>query len=198
MKKGSDTKVNNIEPQLLKKAAKCDIKAFEKIILQYEKLIYNLAYRKMSNAEDAKDIAQESIIKIYKNISKCDESFNLRSWICTITINTCIDELRKRKNKTSESIDEMLTTDDGTIEKQLPSPDMTPEEAMLNSEMRDEIQIAINQLSENHKTLIILRDIQGFSYQEIADITGDTLGTVKSRIARARGNLKKFFTQPFL
>ena len=183
--------MNDLEHKLLKKAAKGDILAFEKIITQYEKLIYNLAYRKMSNEEDAKDMAQEAIIKIYKNITKCEDFTNFKSWVCTITINTCIDELRKRKNKLTESIDEMLTTENGEFEKQLKSSDLTPEESLIHSEMNDEIQSAIQKLSENHKNLIILRDIHGFTYQEIANITGDNLGTIKSRMARARENLKK-------
>lgn len=181
----------DMESILLKKAAKGDIDAFEKLISKYEGLIYNVAYRKMSNQEDANDMAQETLIKIYKNIDKCADMKNFKSWICAITVNTCIDELRRRKNKQVESIDSLYETDEGELEKQLKSSELTPEQQFISNEVSQGIQEAINTLSEKHKTLIILRDMQGFSYQEIADVTGDNLGTVKSGIARARNSLKK-------
>lgn len=182
--------MNEIETILLKKAIKGDVDAFEKLISFYEKLIYNIAYRKLMNREDAQDAAQETIVKIYKNINKCNSTISFKSWICAITVNTCIDELRKRKNN-MEYLDEKVSAEDSEMVKQVKSDEVTPEEAMIKKELGAALSAAICELPEDHKNLIVLRDIQGLSYQELADACGISLGTVKSRLSRARENLKK-------
>ena len=175
---------------LFKKASKGNIDAFGKLIFEYEKIIYNVAYRLMGNTEDAKDMSQEVLIKIYKNLDKCKEIKYLKSWIYTVTTNTCIDEIRKRKNKYTESLDSENNTEDGEILRQIKSDILTPEEQVLKKEKNNQLQNAINQLPTNYKTIIVLRDINNLSYDEIAKITNLNLGTVKSRLPRARKALK--------
>ena len=166
---------------------------FEKFILQYEKLIYNLAYRMMGNKQDAEDIFQESILKIYKNMNKCKEKENISSWICTVVHNTCIDELRRKKRRYTESIDSKLDFDDGSMmNKQLADNTKTPEEQLVNSELAEDIQKALNRLPADQKSLIVLRDIQGMSYEEISKNLKIPIGTVKSRINRGRERLKEY------
>lgn len=175
---------------LLSAAAKGDMDAFSALIQKYERLLYNIAYRIMGNPEDASDMTQEALIKIYKNLAKCNDEKGFKNWAAAITSNTCIDEIRKRKNKTTRSLDEMVSVPDGAVEQQFESSEPTPEEAILSSEKTQLIQSEINKLSSDHRAVIVLRDIEGFSYQEVADMTNVSLGTVKSRLARAREHLK--------
>jgi len=174
---------------LLSRAVSGDMDAFEELIRGYERLIYSIAYRMLGSAEDARDAAQETMIKIYRNLARCTSIDAFQSWVYTITNNTCIDELRKRKNKTTDSLDELVKTDDGAMAKQLKSNDPTPEDILLRREQQKMLQQAINKLSPEHRALIVLRDINGLSYDELSATTGASLGTVKSRLSRARNQL---------
>ncbi|MDR2903798.1 MAG: RNA polymerase sigma factor [Clostridiales bacterium] len=185
----------DFQEALLKKAKQGYIPAFEKLILQYEKLIYNIAYRMFGNQEDARDLSQETLIKIYKNIGKCVDIRHFKSWLYTVTGNTCIDELRRRKGKTTDSIDEDLEFSEGNVKKQMRSGDKTPEESYLNNELGETLQKAIGRLSPDKRRLVILRDIRGLSYAELSEITDTSMGTVKSKLARARGELKDILTK---
>lgn len=154
---------------------------FEQFILQYEKLIYNTAYRIFCNAEDAKDAAQEVCIKVYKNFDKYKNAKAVKSWLCTITYNTCIDEIRRRKGRETVDIEQVSEPAGNSL---------TPEDTLVFKENLGEIEKAFEKLSEEHRSLIVLRDINDLSYNEIAEISMLSLGTVKSRINRARKNLK--------
>ncbi|MDR1538704.1 MAG: RNA polymerase sigma factor [Clostridiales bacterium] len=167
----------------LARAKKGDVKAFEEIILLYEKLIYSVSYKYMGNAEDAKDVAQESILKIYKNISICKSMDKFKSWAARITSNTAIDFLRKRKVKL-EPIDDLP----------LASPDLPEETAERNETLRA-VAKALKMLPEEVRTLIILRDLQGFSYEELAQTLELPLGTVKSKLSRARILMRKTLSE---
>lgn len=177
------------ENDLIAHAKQGDINAFEQLILRNEKNVYNIAYRMMHDVEDAKDIAQEVFLKAYKNLNYFDGRSVFSTWIYRITVNTCIDELRKRKEKYTVSID-----DEGQQTK-LPqaSPEEMPEERLVQKEAGREILVAMEQLSEEHRTILTLRDLRGFSYEEISDIIEVSMGTVKSRLARARKQLKQEF-----
>ena len=165
---------------LLAKARKGDKEAFGQVIFPYERLIYNIAYKYMGNTEDAKDIAQESLIKIYLNIKSCRSMVTFKAWSAKITVNTALDALRKRVNKATEALDEYQASEsDG------------PEHTVIQKEGYNAIKDAINALSEEHRTLIILRDLEGFSYEELAQTAGITMGTVKSRLSRARYALRE-------
>lgn len=176
--------------EIVEKVLKGDIDAFSEIIDKYEKMIYNLAYRIFNNASDAEDITQEVFIKVYKNIYKCEGKQNIKTWIYTIAYNTCIDEVRKRKGKNNISLDIELEGEENNFSLDIPSNEPTPENALIEKEGLLEIEQAINSLNEINKSLIFLRDIKGFSYNEISEITGLNIGTVKSRINRARNILK--------
>lgn len=181
---------NELENALIKKAKAGNMTAFERLIISYEQSVYNIAYRMFNNEEDAKDMSQEVFIKVYKNIAKFDENSKFYTWLHRITVNTCIDEIRRRKGKETNSIDDIVEMDEGNLKKQYQSDSKTPEDKLISKENIENIKAAISSLSENHKMLIILRDIQGLSYLEISEITGISLGTVKSRLARARVHLK--------
>ena len=177
-------RINN----LIKLSQNNDIFAFEELILQYEKRVYNIALRMFKNVEDAKDISQDVFLKLYNNIKKFDYKSSFSTWLYRITVNTCIDEIRKRKGKEEFSIDD--TNENNNIKKEFSDNFLTPEENYMLKETRNEILDSINNLSEEHKIIIILRDLQGFSYNEISGILNISVGTVKSRISRARLQLK--------
>ncbi|WP_458407443.1 RNA polymerase sigma factor [Anaerotignum sp.] len=178
------------ERELIRKAKQGDMLAFEELILKHEKIVYNVALRMMNHSEDAKDISQEVFLKAYRSLANFDERSTFSTWLYRITHNTCIDEMRKRKGKQSYSLEEELESEDGSMQRQIADEGDTPEESLLREEQKSEILRALDTLSEEHKAAIILRDVKGLSYEEIAEILELSLGTVKSRISRARNQLK--------
>ncbi len=179
------------EEALVKRAKQGELRAFEELILQHEKIVYNLALRMMKQSEDAKDISQEVFLKAYRNIRNFDERSRFSTWLYRITTNTCIDELRKRQKKPSLSIEEEMDGEEGGILRQIAAAGDTPEESLLRTEQKSEILQALNKLSPEHRTIVVFRDVQGLSYEEIAEILEIGLGTVKSRISRGRAQLKQ-------
>lgn len=178
------------ERELIRKAKQGDMAAFEELLLRHEKIVYNLAFRMMNHSEDAKDISQEVFLKAYRSLANFDERSAFSTWLYRITHNTCIDEMRKRKGKQNYSLEAELENEEGSMQRQIADEGDTPEESMLRSEQKSEILQALDTLSEEHKAAIILRDVKGLSYDEIAEILEVSLGTVKSRISRARNQLK--------
>ena len=144
----------------------------------------------MNHSEDAKDISQEVFLKAYKNMKNFDERSMFSTWLYRITTNTCIDEMRKRKGKQSYSLEEELENEEGSMQRQIADEGETPEESLLREERKSELLQALDTLSEEHKAAVILRDIRGLSYEEVAEIVDLPMGTVKSRISRARNQLK--------
>lgn len=180
---------NKDEKRLVNKAKNGNIAAFEELITVHEVKIYNIAYRMFHNEEDAKDLSQEIFIKVFENIGKFKGNSSFSTWLYRIATNTCIDELRRRKGKETYSIDAEVETDEGNMKREYSDLKPNPEEMAINKEVSIQIQNAMDHLSEEHKTAIILRDLQGLEYNEISEILECSLGTVKSRISRARRQL---------
>lgn len=178
------------ERDLIRKAKRGDMHAFEELILKHEKIVYNLALRMMNHSEDAKDISQEVFLKAYRSLCNFDERSAFSTWLYRITHNTCIDEMRKRKGKQNYSLEEELENEAGSMQRQIADEGDTPEESLLREEQKSEILQALDNLSAEHKAAIVLRDVKGLSYEEIAEILEVSLGTVKSRISRGRNQLK--------
>lgn len=183
--------MENMDAYLAGKAAAGDVDAFETLILKYEKTIYNIALRMMTSPEDAKDVSQNVLIKIYNNIARFKGDSLFSTWIYRITVNACLDEIRKNKRRTEISMDD----DEVGVGRIIQDSASGPEESFIEKENYNTIIEAINELPEEYKTVITLRDIQGFAYNDIADITECSLGTVKSRISRARGKLKELLLE---
>jgi len=158
--------------------------AFEQILLRYEKLIHHIARRYLQNSEDALDASQDAIIRIYKGLANVviNEDGSLKAWICTVTANTCLDIVRKKRIVTDELTDDIIS-----VSPTLPSA----EESAIANERAREILEGISKLPDDHRMVLILRDMQGLSYDELAESLNLTLGTVKSRLSRARTALKK-------
>lgn len=175
--------------EAVKRAKNGDINAFEIIVKTYEKKIYNLALRYNNNREDAFDISQEVFIKVFRSIGSFKEESSFSTWLYRVAVNVCIDYQRKNK-KHSNSLSLTIRDDDGD-EQQLEIEDISysPETVYDRTELRESIGKALNMLSEEHKQVLILREINGLSYEEIAEVLSLEEGTVKSRIYRGREKL---------
>lgn len=182
--------VKKEQPEWLNAAKQNDKKAWEKLVTENENLIYHIAYRMMQNEEEAKDISQEIFIKIYRNLQKFDEKSAFSTWIYRIAVNTCIDALRKKKGKEAVSWEEQTQNQKETI---VDITVETPEEAYLQKEKQMQIMDMIQNLSPEYKAVLLMRDMENMTYGEIAECLSVSLGTVKSRIARAREQFKKEF-----
>ena len=179
------------EAELIQQSQAGSLDAFEQLLLLYEKRIYAIAYKYMGNHEDASDMAQEALIKAYQSIRHFRGDAAFGTWLGKITANRCLDELRKRKNIQLTSLEETLELEEGSVKKELESPLVTPEDHAVQQETTAYMQGLIDSLKPEYRIVIILRELEGYSYEEIADLLQCSLGTVKSRISRARIYLKE-------
>lgn len=177
------------EVRLIKKCAKGDIDAFEELIGKYEKKAYNIAFKILKDPDDAMDISQEAFIKVFKSIKKFKFQSSFSTWLYRIVTNTCMDFLRKNKVMVY-SLDNPIQSDNGEIHREIEDKRNTTEDLFEKKMTKELVHKSIDKLDDIHKIVIILRDIEGFSYQEISEILDCTMGTVKSRINRARSTLK--------
>lgn len=182
--------MSDLEKLLVKKSQSGDVESFELLIGSYDKRAYNIAYRVMGNEEDAKDMAQEALIKVFRSLKDFKGQSSFSTWLYRIVTNVCLDELRRKKNEKYVSMDSTIQTDSGELNMELCSDKETPEIVYERVEQRELIKNAIRELNEEYRSAIVLRDIQGFSYDEISSILDCSLGTVKSRINRARTMLR--------
>lgn len=180
----------NFEDEVvIRSAQEGDIEAFEEIVEQYQSMIYNLSYRMLGNPDDALDASQEVFIKIYKSIDKFKFDSKFSTWVYRITNNYCLDIIRKNKN-TAVSIEKDIETDDGHIHREMPDEGISVENSVVRSEKIELVRKAILKLPDEYRTVIVLRDLEGESYTDIASILSLPEGTVKSRINRGRRELK--------
>ncbi len=176
---------------LVERAKRGDVAAFEQLISQYEKKVYNLAYRLTGSHEDASDVAQEAFIRVYNSLPEFRGDSSFATWLYRIVNNVGMDELRKRKRQRVTSLDDTVTVDDGEISRQLADGADGPEQALERVETQRAVQESINSLDEEYRMVVVMCDLQGYSYNEIAETLGINLGTVKSRLHRARQALKE-------
>lgn len=173
------------EQKLIEKASGGDASAFNRLMANHEKRMYAVALRMFANREDAQDCLQEAMLRVYRSIGGFKGQSSFSTWLYRITMNTCLDELRRKKNKQSASLDSLLE------QGWLPADESaTPEKHALRSELKRELQSAIHDLPEDMRSAVVLRDVQGFAYDEIAQMLDVNVGTVKSRISRAREKLR--------
>lgn len=174
---------------LIKKSVDGNVDAFEELIKDYEKRAYNIAYRLLKNPEDAMDVVQEAFIKVYKSIKEFKFKSSFSTWVYRIVVNTSIDFMRSKK--VVYSLDETIKCEKGDIKREIADYENTPEIELERKLAKELVQKSIDKLDDIHRTVIILRDIQGFSYDEISEILCCSFGTVKSRISRGRIALKE-------
>ena len=181
------------EKVLLARAKKGEIAAFESLMTAYENRVYTLALRSMGSEQDAADITQEVFLRTWKNLDSFRGDSSFSTWLYRVTSNLCIDFARKRATEggmasidDAESLAASIADTSRTIQ---------PEQAIENQELREELQYALAQLSEEHRKVVLLRDVAGLAYIEIARTLGIEEGTVKSRLARARSALRKILLE---
>ena len=181
------------ETTAIYKAQQGDLAAFNQLVMAYQGTAYNVAYRVMGNSETAADACQDAFLKAYKSIKQY-EGGSFKSWLFRIVTNTCYDHLRYKKRRPATSLDDMTDNPD-EHNTHLVSDIEAPEDRVLRGELNDLIQLGINQLPEDQRLVLVLSDVQGMAYQEIAEIIDQPLGTVKSRLSRGRRRLRDFLLE---
>lgn len=168
-----------------------DVNAFETLVLSYEKNVYNLALRMVMNPEDASDMAQEAFIRAYNSLASFRGESKFSVWLYRIVSNVCLDFLRSRSRHPTVSLS--VENDEGEeTELDIPDESQSPEALLERRLTRDSVRRGLDALSEEYRQILLLREIQGLSYDEIAETLSMELGTVKSRIFRARKKLCDF------
>ncbi|MCL1809397.1 MAG: sigma-70 family RNA polymerase sigma factor [Clostridiales bacterium] len=182
------------ERELIKKAKGGDEGSFEALISTCKGRAYNVALRYMASEEDALDALQESFIKIFRHLDKFNEQSKFETWVYKIVVNSCNDMLRRsKKNQQSDSVFKYDDGEEAAIEVADRSPG--PAEILERKEEGAYILSCLDRVGIEHKEILILRDIQGFSYDEISEMLDCPVGTVKSKISRARLKLKELYLQ---
>jgi RNA polymerase sigma-70 factor (ECF subfamily) len=176
--------------------------AFEELVKRHQRTVYALLYQLAPDWTDTSDLAQEVFIRVWRNINNLRNPGSFRSWLTQIVTNLFYDELRKRPRRLpTVSMDEPIGEDsDDTAEtatRDIPDSHPQPDEKALSTEMTDVIRNAMLRLPEQFRTAIVLREVEGLSYEEIGLLTKTEMGTVKSRIARARTKLQELL-KPYL
>lgn len=175
--------------KLVHQAQKGDTLAFEQLVTLYQDRIYGLTYHLTGNHADAQDLAQDAFVKAYYALKGFRNEADFGTWLHRITVNVWINV--KRKQRPVVSLDEPVNTGDGEVQRELAATDESPHEAAERREFQELVRATLMELSEEHRTVLVLREMQGYSYEEIAEILNCSLGTVKSRINRARLTLKE-------
>jgi RNA polymerase sigma-70 factor, ECF subfamily len=171
--------------EALVKAARCgDMGAFEELVARHRDKIYARAVSMMRNEEDALDLSQEAWVKGWQRLKQFQFESSFSTWMTRIVINLCLDQLRRQKRVRAESIE--LLDEDGGAERQLPFVIVNPTERLERNELRVRIDGALAQLSEAHRTVLVLHEFERMEYKEIARAIGCSIGTVMSRLFYAR------------
>ena len=180
------------ESELVQRARQGDEGAFAALVEQNQSRIFNLALRMTGNPDDAAELAQEALINAWKGLSKFQGGSSFATWLYRLTSNACIDFLRREKRRSGLSMTVSLDEDEEERQVELPDLRYSPEVEAERRELRAAIREGLNTLSEEHRNVLVLRELDGLSYAQIGQILGLEEGTVKSRIARARVALRKY------
>ena len=179
------------EIMLIQKAQRGDVDAFNMLVLKYQDMLYRIAWRILHDEFAADDATQNAMIQAFKNI-KSFRGGSFKSWLARVTVNASYDELRRWKRQPAMSL-EQFNNEGDEIESPLwmRDPATGPEDALESVEMRDAIQHCLRDLIPDYRTVVVLVDIEGLSYEEAAQAVRIPVGTVKSRLARARMQIRK-------
>jgi RNA polymerase sigma-70 factor (ECF subfamily) len=183
------------EKSLIREAQNGDLDSFNRLVLAYQNTVFSQAFRMMGEAEAADDATQDAFISAFNKISTY-RGGSFKAWLLRIVTNACYDELRRRKRRPTVPLNPISRSDES-----IESPDWlidlgeTPEEAAQRSEIREAIENCLHSLPVEFREIILLVDLQGLDYRETSTITGRPLGTVKSRLARARFRMRECLNQ---
>ncbi|MDH7489773.1 MAG: sigma-70 family RNA polymerase sigma factor [Anaerolineae bacterium] len=177
------------EQRLIAQAQRGDLHAFNQLVLAYQSTMYNVAYRILGDPDAAADATQDAFVSAYKAIARF-RGGSFKAWLLRIVTNACYDQLRVKQRRPTDSLDDMLVEPehDATLRDDSESP----EEFVLRQELGAAIQRGLSTLPPDQRITLVLSDIEGLSYDEIAEATQVSLGTVKSRLSRARSKLRDY------
>jgi RNA polymerase sigma-70 factor (ECF subfamily) len=181
------------EQTLILGAQRGDLDAFNELVLLYQNQAYNVAYRIMGDGDSAADATQEAFISAYRAISRY-RGGSFRAWLLRIVTNACYDELRRRKRRPTSSLDALYVTDTASNESFVNGAE-GPEAYAQRQDLNRTLHAGLQTLPPEQRAVLVLSDVQGYDYQEIAEITGVSLGTVKSRLSRARAKMRDYLLE---
>ena len=173
---------------LVRDAQRGDMAAFEELVARHRDKIYARALSMMRNEDAAIDLSQEAWVKAWQRLAQFQGDASFATWLTRITINLCLDQLRKQKRQRAESIEEM-DEESGGMERQMPVITTNPTERLERGELRQRIDEALGKLSDEHRTVLVLHEFEEMEYKEIARTMGCSIGTVMSRLFYARRKL---------
>lgn len=179
-----------LDERILERARTGDIPAWEQIIGQYDKIAYNLAYRFMGNREDAWDMSQEGLTRVYTHLQNFRGDASFETWLRAVIANVCLDELRKRKRRSETSLNEQAMLKASRLDHQVADQVEQPQDALERQETGRMVQQALLELDTNYRQVLIMRHLQDKSYKEVTTTLHISVGTLKSRLRRARHALK--------
>lgn len=177
------------EANLIRRSQQGELDAFNRIVGCYQDQVYNLCLRMLGSSQSAEDAAQEAFISAYRNVKRV-RGGTFRAWLLRIASNACIDELRRRQRRPQQSIDAPTGGDEASPAMQIADTTEGPEQAALRGELRRALQTELLTLPDDQRLALVLCDVEGLSYDEIAATMECSVGTVKSRISRARLKLR--------
>lgn len=176
------------DPALVERARKGDTMAFEELVARHRDRIYARAYSVVRSEEEAIDLSQEAWVKAWQRLEQFHGDSSFSTWITRITINLCLDHLRRRKRQPTDSLDAM-NEEAGGVERFMPPVTVNPTERLERGELRMRIEAAMKELSEAHRTVLVLHEFEEMEYKKIAETMGCSIGTVMSRLFYARRKL---------
>jgi len=181
----------SLEPAL-RAAQRGEVVAFNTLVQAYQRQVYNICYRTLGNADDAADATQDAFLGAFRGLKTFrGPATGFRAWLLRVAVNACYDQLRRRQRRPTESLDALSDApDDLAPSERLADADPTPEQQALSGEVARQIQHAMARLAPEQRLTVVLCDVQGLSYDEAAEVMSVELGTVKSRLSRARANLR--------
>ena len=182
------------EKRWIESAKKGDVESFELLVGAYQQKVYNLSYRLLGDKEEAEDLVQEVFINVFRHLSRFRGDSQFSTWIYQVAMNHCrnrLKYLKRRFRHATESLDDPLHTKEGEVGRDFPDEKDVPEEAFYRRQVQNMVQSALRELREDYREVVALRDIQDLSYQEISEILNLPEGTIKSRLHRARFELKE-------
>ena len=188
------TRYANYEEELIQSAKRGDLESFNRLVEIYQDAVYHTAFRILDNSDAAADSAQEAFISAYSHLSAF-RGGSFKAWLLRIVTNACYDFLRARKRRPALSLDDMLEADADREPLEFVNGREGPEAHAERAELNRTLQAGLIRLPEDQRVVVVLADIQGLSYDEIAAATGTNLGTVKSRLNRARLRLRDWLLE---
>lgn len=167
---------------------------FDELVLEHKDKVFNLCFRFLGNYEEADDCAQETFVKVYRSLKDFRRESSVSTWIYRIAVNTCknrVASAQYRRSRSMVRLDEPKETEGGSRPFEIGDEKLSPAVQAGRREAGEMIQEAIGSLPADQKSVVVLRDIEGLSYEEVAEATGLNIGTVKSKLARARQGLRE-------